>query len=71
MDKRFMSLFRVGLALCVLEDLIERSSDISAHYTDLGIITHSQIAEKYANYYTLSITWRGRRERGKKTSLIK
>ncbi len=41
LDTRSLSLFRVGLALIVLADLLLRSRYIVEHYTDGGIYTRS------------------------------
>ena len=37
-DLRSLALLRVGLALLVIIDLVQRSFDLKAHYTDLGIL---------------------------------
>ncbi len=38
MDLRTMALFRVGLGLLLIVDLILRARDLRAHYTDFGIL---------------------------------
>ncbi len=40
-DLRSMAAFRVGLAVVILVDLIDRSFSLTAHYTDLGLIPRS------------------------------
>ena len=55
LDLRSLALFRVSLALCTIGDLMERASDLTAHYTDQGIITRSLVSDKYSNEYSLSI----------------
>jgi hypothetical protein len=37
-DLRSLAAFRVALALVVLLDLASRASDLSAHYTDTGVL---------------------------------
>ena len=37
-DLRSLALFRVGLALLILGDLIHRSFDLRAFYTDFGVL---------------------------------
>jgi predicted DCC family thiol-disulfide oxidoreductase YuxK len=37
-DLRSLAVFRMGLALVVLEDLISRSRALTAHYTDFGVL---------------------------------
>lgn len=53
-DYRSLAVFRVGLALCLLGDLIERGGDLSAHYTDMGVINRAIVADKYTNTYSLN-----------------
>lgn len=53
-DIRSLALFRVGLALILLCDLIERSKSLTAHYTDAGVLPRAAIAE-YASHTILSL----------------
>src|SRR5262245_56404876 len=38
LDLRSLAAFRIGVALFILWDLISRSFDLTAHYTDTGIL---------------------------------
>ncbi len=40
-DLRSLAAFRIGLALLLLADLINRASDLRAHYTDFGVLPRS------------------------------
>src|SRR4030095_8777004 len=42
-DLRSLALFRMGLALIVIGDLIHRSLDLKAHYTDFGILPRAEL----------------------------
>ncbi|MBT5048547.1 MAG: HTTM domain-containing protein, partial [Rhodospirillaceae bacterium] len=44
-DLRTLALFRVGLAFLLLIDLALRARDLTAHYTDLGILPRSMAVE--------------------------
>ena len=50
MDVRTVALFRVGLALLVLFDLIFRSRYIRAHYTSFGMKAPGQLDHKFAEW---------------------
>lgn len=55
MDIRSLAFFRIGMAIATIGDLIERSLDLRAHYSDEGIFPRSILFESYANNYTLFI----------------
>ncbi|MGB3573549.1 MAG: HTTM domain-containing protein [Phormidesmis sp.] len=38
LDVRSLALLRIGLALVILTDLLTRAGDLTAHYTDLGVV---------------------------------
>ena len=40
-DLRSLAAFRIGLALLLLADLINRALDLRAHYTDFGVLPRS------------------------------
>ncbi len=42
-DLRSLAAFRVGLALVILADLFTRLGDLTAHYTDLGVLPRSAL----------------------------
>ncbi|MEM6985856.1 MAG: hypothetical protein AAF499_04885, partial [Pseudomonadota bacterium] len=45
LDLRSVALFRVGLAVAVLSDLLYRASDLSAFYTDAGVLPRTVLRE--------------------------
>jgi len=55
LDVRSLALFRVSLALVILADLLTRSVDLSAHYTDVGLLPRSAAIAEYAQYGFLSL----------------
>ncbi len=57
-DLRSLALFRIGLAILVLSDLINRSSDLIAHYTDFGVLPRGPLIENFSNlsYFSLYFT---------------
>ncbi|NET13417.1 MAG: hypothetical protein F6K08_11435, partial [Okeania sp. SIO1H6] len=38
LDLRSLALFRIGLALIIITDLIIRAGDLTAHYSDAGVL---------------------------------
>jgi hypothetical protein len=59
-DKRSAALFRVALAITVLGDVVDRAHDLSAHYTDAGVLPRRVALEKFANATWLSFhMWGG------------
>ena len=44
-DLRTLALFRIGLGLLLLVDLVLRGRDLTAHYTDVGILPRSALLE--------------------------
>eukprot|EP01104_Vermistella_antarctica_P000507 TRINITY_DN10668_c0_g1_i1.p1 TRINITY_DN10668_c0_g1~~TRINITY_DN10668_c0_g1_i1.p1 ORF type:complete len:901 (+),score=170.83 TRINITY_DN10668_c0_g1_i1:283-2985(+) len=51
LDKRSLALFRVYIAATVLGDLVNRSTDLTAHYTDWGAFPRWIALEHYQNIY--------------------
>ena len=49
LDLRSLALFRIGLALLIIIDLIKRSKDLTAHYTDFGILPRAALLEHFSN----------------------
>jgi hypothetical protein len=45
-DLRSLAAFRIGVALLILYDLSQRSRDLVAHYTDLGLIPRAVVSKK-------------------------
>lgn len=54
-DLRSLALFRMGLALLIISDLINRGSDLKAHYTDWGLLPRSVLLEKFWKPWNFSI----------------
>ncbi|MEZ8143865.1 DCC1-like thiol-disulfide oxidoreductase family protein [Enterovibrio sp. FF113] len=55
-DLRTLALFRIGLALMILVDLISRARDISAFYTDDGLLSRTA-SMALSSEYRLSLYW--------------
>ena len=43
-DTRSLAVFRIGLALTILLDLVLRAQDLGAHYTDAGVLPRALLA---------------------------
>lgn len=54
-DYRALGVFRVSLALIIITDLILRSMDLVAHYTDQGVLPTSALAEQYPFFNSISL----------------
>ena len=52
---RSLALLRVGLALLVIIDLVQRSFDLKAHYTDLGILPRWALTHGLGNVWSVSL----------------
>ena len=48
LDLRSLALFRIGLALVLLGDLLVRSFDLTAFYTDWGVLPRAALLDKFA-----------------------
>ena len=48
LDLRSLALFRIGLALVLLGDLFVRSFDLTAFYTDWGVLPRAALLEKFS-----------------------
>lgn len=55
LDVRSLALFRIGLALVLLSDLWTRFGDLTAHYTDEGVLPRSVLNDGLirASYWTI------------------
>lgn len=42
-DLRTLALFRIGLGLCILADLASRARDLTAHYSDQGVLPRADL----------------------------
>ncbi len=54
-DLRSLALFRIGLALLLLTDLLNRSTMLKAHYTDFGVLPLAVWRERFPYYWSVSI----------------
>ncbi|WP_287517549.1 DCC1-like thiol-disulfide oxidoreductase family protein [Okeania sp. SIO2C2] len=45
LDLRSLALFRIGLALIIITDLIIRAGDLTAHYSDAGVLPRTLLKE--------------------------
>ena len=54
-DLRSLALFRIGLALTIIIDLIIRAFDLNAHYTDFGLLPRIAYLQTYKNPRYVSI----------------
>lgn len=55
LDYRSLALLRVGVALCLLWDLLNRSRSLSAHYTDDGVLTRSELLRLWNSEWLISL----------------
>src|SRR5258706_4274250 len=54
-DLRALGVFRMGLALCVIGDLLIRMSDVQAFYSDEGILPRSQAVQYFLHPWAFSL----------------
>jgi hypothetical protein len=55
LDLRSLALYRISIALVILYDLADRAGDLSAHYTDAGILPTSSMLAFYGSKIYSSI----------------
>ncbi|MGD1807523.1 HTTM domain-containing protein [Dapis sp. BLCC M126] len=55
LDLRSLALFRIGLALIIIVDLIQRFPYLKAHYTDFGLLPRGPLIEKFLNPWVWSL----------------
>jgi len=55
LDLRSLAAFRICLGVLVVLDLINRSQDLVAHYTDYGVLPRSAMLNEFYRYYYLSL----------------
>lgn len=63
-DIRSLAVFRIGLALVLLHDLCIRVQDLSAHYTDAGVLPRDVLIDHFldpwhVSLYLISGSWQG------------
>lgn len=54
-DGRSLALFRIGLALVILGDLLDRLFDLKAHYTDEGVLPRATLVEDLLDKWHFSL----------------
>ncbi|HEX5036487.1 MAG TPA: HTTM domain-containing protein [bacterium] len=54
-DLRSLAFFRIGLATLILLDLIDRSRDLRAHYTDWGLMPRAALIDLFLHPSCLSL----------------
>ena len=56
-DLRSLALFRIGLALVILADLIIRAGDLTAHYSDAGVLPRTALIDNILHpwYWSLHL----------------
>lgn len=54
-DTRSLTLFRVGLALLLLADLVTRAPSLEAFYTDLGVMPRSFVIDNLQDVWSFSL----------------
>lgn len=47
LDRRSIALFRMGLALLALADVVQRSTDLTAHYSDSGVLPRVPLISQF------------------------
>src|SRR5438067_820119 len=55
LDLRSLAVFRIGLALVILFDLMIRASDLEAFYTDFGILPRAPYLQNFADQWFVSL----------------
>ena len=55
LDLRSLALFRIALGLLIIGDLFTRSVDLTAHYTDAGVLPASTLFDIYGSRVYASI----------------
>ncbi len=55
LDYRSLALLRVGIALTILCDLLQRSRNLFAHYTDGGVLPRSDLFAHWNMHWTVSL----------------
>lgn len=49
LDLRSLALFRVAIGLVIIADLIDRGQDLTAHYTDIGLLPRTALIQHFMN----------------------
>ncbi len=49
-DLRSLAALRVAMAMLIIIDLIRRSRDLVAHYTDFGVLPRTALIEEYSRW---------------------
>lgn len=54
-DIRSLALFRIGLAIVLIGDLLIRMQDLKAHYSDEGVLPRPALIDMFLNPWSLSL----------------
>ncbi len=54
-DARILGLFRIGLGVVVLFDLLDRAVDLRTFYSDVGVAPRSQVLESWVRLWRFSL----------------
>ncbi len=54
-DLRSLAVFRIALALLVLMDLVNRATDLRAHYTDEGVLPRAVVMDQLLSPWSFSL----------------
>ena len=54
LDLRSLALFRIGLGIVIIADLIYRAFDLAAHYTDFGVLPRGALISEFMNTWQWS-----------------
>ena len=55
LDLRSLAIFRIGLALVIIADLIVRFGNIEAHYSDAGVLTRNVLIQQFLKPWYWSV----------------
>src|SRR6185503_466424 len=54
-DLRSLAALRIGCALLIIADLVQRSSDLVAHYTDFGVVPRTLVMQHSSSRWYVSL----------------
>jgi len=54
-DLRWLAVFRIGLGVTILGDLVQRLTDLTAHYTDFGVLPRADLLQLSPSRWLISL----------------
>ena len=54
-DYGSLAVFRIALALLIIFDLINRARELTAHYTDFGVLPRAALIDRFSHPLWISI----------------